>query len=224
MARDYFGDQVIAIEALEKYFGLDLPTDDAKVGKIVDKFKLMREGVSQPFDVVVGHIFDDDDLKEGVCDSLRFLFSGKLKAAAKELTGIHRNTRGWVDPSASHGLHRIHLNVSVWNHFHFTPSQIACVLVHEASHKWAGAKDTHDMQDGSRFSGYKNANEYRNSGVAKRLPDGSFNPQYEVNNLKYNGQTTNPADAFMDLSNNADSYAWGGRLIWKRKRHIAKGM
>jgi hypothetical protein len=195
MAKDLFGSQSAAKEALGKYFGLDLnlPADQGKVGPIIQKYFLIKQGIIGRFDLVVGNIHDMDDIKSGLRDAWSSLKQGSPSDAWGDLKFIRKGTEGWVDRSAAHAQHRIHLNISSIDTL--SAGKIARIIVHEASHKFANTDDV-TVIDGS----------------------GDEHVGYKWDGLKYN------ATGFTDLDNNADSYAWGGRLMWKRKRHLQSGI
>jgi hypothetical protein len=195
MAKDYFGSQAAAKEALAKYFGLNLstPADQLKVATIVQKFQLVKQGISGRFDIVVGNIHDMDDIKSGLRGALSEIRDGGTpKDAWRHITFIRVKTEGWVDPTASHAQNRIHLNISAIDNL--SAGKIARVIVHEASHKFANTDDV-TVTDAS----------------------GDDHIGYKWDGLKNN------ATGFTNLENNADSFAWAGRLMWKRKRHLASG-
>ena len=77
----------------------------------------------------------------------------------------------------------------------YSEGKIARVIVHEASHKYANTNDV-----GTLFNGTDDSTGYK------------------WDDLKHN------AKGYVGLENNADSFAWGGRLMWKRKRHLASGI
>ena len=148
MAKDYAPKQRVVKNALTEYFDLDMkdPGDKLRVAAINDKYVLIRDGLTGPFDIVVGHVHDWDDIKDGVGDAFRSLAQGKLGEAVSDISAIRTGTRGWIDPSASHALHRIHLNVNVIDND--PPGSIARTIVHEASHKWAHTKDVAYLKTG----------------------------------------------------------------------------
>jgi hypothetical protein len=174
-------------EALETYFGLK-PATQPQVRTILAKFKQIQTGISGAFDIVVGHIFDMDDLLQGIGDAIRSLVHGSPNRAAADLAFIKQGTEGWIGPS-SHQQQRIHLNTHSLKIL--TPGKVARIIVHEASHKFADTADVAYKWEAKRdHGGYKT------------------------------GYNTGAQDA---LSDNADSYAWGGRHMWKRKRNKAPG-
>jgi len=76
-----------------------------------------------------------------------------------------------------------------------SPGKIARIIVHEASHKFANTDDVRVVDiHGEEHSGYK------------------------WDDLKWNQA------GYTNLVNNADSYAWGGRLMWKRYRNLQSGI
>lgn len=195
MANDYFGSQKAAKEALEKYFGLDLKqaADRAKVGGIIQKFKLTDAGLSGAFEIVVGGIHDADDVKVGVKDALSSLKRGRVKSAWRHIKFVRTGTEGWVAKGGKHTRERIHLNIDVIDEY--SAGKVARVIVHEATHKFADTDDV-TMVDAS----------------------GDDHVGYKHDGLKHNAQ------GYANLDNNADSYAWGGRLMWKRKRNHRAGV
>lgn len=193
MAKDYFGIQTAVPEALEKYFGLDLTqqADKAKVSGIRARYKQIQGGIAGNFDIVVGHVHDTDDVKDGLKDAFRSLRHGSLKDAWGHIKFIREGTGGWVRNGTTQG--RIHLNVERLDSF--SEGKVARIIVHEASHKFANTDDVDLLSDGTN--------------------DGSG---YKWDGLKHN------ARGYVGLENNADSYAWGARLMWKRKRGLRSGV
>ena len=184
MAADYFSakDNAAVEEALPKYFGLNMasPTIDADLNTIIAKYQQIKTGLDGAFGIVVGHVHDWDDIKEGLGDAWASLKKGKLGDAIDNIKGIRSGTRGWVGPP-SHALRRIHLNITVIQND--SEGFIGRTIVHEASHKFAGTDDV----------------------------------AYKFEGLKHN------TGGHAGLTNNADSYAWAGRLMWKRKRNLPGG-
>ena len=195
MANDFFQVHAGVPEALEKYFGLDLTdaVDRAKVPGIRGKYKQIQAGIAGAFDIVVGHVHDGDDIKDGLRAAFKSLKGGHLEDAWHDIKDIRTDTGGWV---ANRGgvQGRIHLNVDRIENF--SEGKIARIIVHEASHKFAQTKDVRLLNDGTYSS----------------------SPAYKWNKLKYNKKD------FADLDNNADSYAWAARLMWKRKRGLQSGV
>jgi hypothetical protein len=171
-------------EALEKYFGLQKTdaTHFNEVTTVLQKFQQIRAGLNAPFDLVVGYIHDGEDIVDGMRDAASELRHGSARGAIGALKFIRKGTEGWVDSSASHAQHRIHLNKNSIKSE--SAGKIARIIVHEASHKFANTIDV----------------------------------AYKWENLKHN------AGGHVNLINNADSYAWAGRLMWKRKRGLASGI
>lgn len=181
MAKDFFRSGADVKDALEKYFGITTasPNFDANLDVIISKIELTDAGLQAPFDIVVGHIHDWDDVKEGVSDFFGELKKGNIKSSFRSISFIRKGTRGWVAPG--HALKRIHLNVNVIN---TDPhGYIARTIVHEGTHKFAGTDDV----------------------------------AYKFQQLKHN------VGGYADLTNNADSYAWACRRIWKSVRHLPAG-
>jgi predicted secreted protein len=197
MARDFYGSQSAAKEGLAKYFGLDVdgPNGMDTLNIIINKFRQIKAGIEGPFDIVVGGIHDMDDIKQGVSDATRSFFHGRIKEAFRDLNFIKKGTEGWVNSSPTHALNRIHLNKDTIKNY--SAGKVARVIVHEASHKFANTDDVQLQTVNGDYSGYK--------------WEGS-------QGLKYNRL------GYQNLENNADSYAWGGRLIWKRKRNKSGGV
>ena len=120
-----------------------------------------------------------DDIRDGIGDAWQDLKSGQFRASIASLKFIRTGTEGWVH--SGHVQQRIHLNV---NSLASEPTgKVARIIVHEATHKFAGTVDV----------------------------------AYKWDNLKNN------AGGHANLTNNADSYAWACRLIWKRKRNLPAG-
>ena len=186
MAADYFSatDSAAVVEALPKYFGLSLtsPTIDADLQTVISKFQQIKAGLIGPFEIVVGAVHDFDDVKEGVGDAFQSFRAGDFRGAVKNLKTIRTGTGGWISNKGNGVRGRIHLNKDRLKTF--SAGKIARIIVHEASHKYAGTVDV----------------------------------AYKWNNLKNN------AGGHLGLINNADSYAWAGRLMWKRKRNLAAGV
>lgn len=186
MARDYFdeGERAAADEALDKYFGLSAasPTYLNDVQVVINKFQQIKAGLDQPFDLIVGYIHDLADVAEGVRDATVHAVQGQGRAAVRDLKYIRTGTEGWVGNGFGHSQRRIHLNK---DSIKTEPAgKIARIIVHEASHKFAGTVDV----------------------------------AYKWQNLRHNG------GGHAGLTNNADSFAWGGRLMWKRKRRLQGGV
>ena len=211
MAVDYFGGHDAVRQALHKYFGILLPvpgqalpvgphqqhvstnvvTNQAQVGTILAKYKQIRDGIAGKFDIVVGRIFDGDDVKDGLGDAWSHIKKGKFAKAIKNIKFINEGTEGWVNPGGNQ--QRIHLNLDSIETV--SEGKIARIIVHEASHKFANTDDVDLLSDGSS--------------------DGSG---YKWDGLKFN------ARGYVGLDNNADSYAWAARLMWKRKRGLQSGI
>ena len=175
MAKDLFSSGAVVKEALERYFGIikASPTFEADLTTIIAILEATEAGLRAPFDIVVGNIHDWDDIRDGVRDAFVEVTAGRFRAAVGELKFIRTGTEGWVGPPAN-AQRRIHLNVSSINN---KPEDlITRIIVHEATHKFAGTVDV----------------------------------AYKWENLKHN------AGGHANLTNNADSYAWACRRIWKR--------
>ena len=139
MAKDFFQSGTDVKEALEKYFGITTasPGFGTDFDTIIGKIELTDAGLQQPFDIVVGHIHDWDDVKEGVSDFFSEFKKFRLRSAFSALGSIRTGTRGWVSPG--HALKRIHLNVDIINSD--PRGKIARTIVHEGTHKWANTDD-----------------------------------------------------------------------------------
>jgi hypothetical protein len=176
MAKDLFASGEVVKEALERYFGITKAsaTFTADLTTIIAKLETTEAGLRAAFDIVVGNIHDWDDVRDGVRDAFAQVTAGRFRAAVAELKFIRTGTEGWVGPPAN-AQRRIHLNVSSIND---EPEDlITRIIVHEATHKFAGTVDV----------------------------------AYKWDSLKHN------AGGYANLTNNADSYAWACRRIWKRK-------
>jgi Lysine-specific metallo-endopeptidase len=182
MAKDCFRPSADAEAALEKYFDLTTASVnfDTDFETIINKLEVTEAGLRDPFDIVVGHIFDTDDFEEGIEDAIKCIRRGKFKDAVDSLKGISKDTRGWVSSDPTR-LRRLHLNMNMINSD--PRGKIARTIVHEATHKFANTDDV----------------------------------AYKWQDLKYN------AGAYTNLTNNADSYAWACRLIWKKVRNLPAG-
>lgn len=181
MAKDLFSSGEIVKEALAKYFGMTKgsATFLTDLDTVIAKLSTTEAGLRAPFEVVVGNIHDMDDIRDGIGDAFQEVRQGQFRAAIASLKFIRTGTEGWVHPG--HAQKRIHLNV---NSIDSEPDgKIARIIVHEATHKFAGTIDV----------------------------------AYKWDNLKNN------AGGHANLTNNADSYAWACRLIWKRKRNLPAG-
>jgi hypothetical protein len=198
MAHDLFGNQKDVREALFRYFGLDMSAPGAmqKLTKIRDIFAKVRQGLNGPFEIVVGHVHDLDDVKEGLSDAMDSLKKGSVTGAIRDIQHIRKGTGGWIRGAGTANTGRIHLNVERLDSL--KAGKVARIIVHEASHKFANTDDvtTTDV-NGVEWVGYK-----------------------------WDGLRQDKANAapHQNLENNADSYAWGGRLMWKRKRHHPNGI
>jgi hypothetical protein len=207
MAIEFFGSHDEVREALHKYFSLVLdapgtktlgtsPAAQLKVPTILAKFKQIRDGIRGNFDIVVGSIHDGDDVKNGLKDAFHHLkHGGGVKGTWKHIKFIRTGTEGWVRGTEG----RIHLNTDVIESY--SEGKIARVIVHEASHKFANTDDVGLLDDGSDDS-----------------------TGYKWDGLAQTGKHSHQAKHYVGLENNADSYAWGGRLMWKRKRHLRSGI
>jgi hypothetical protein len=149
-----------------------------------------------PFEIVVGHVHDLDDVKEGLSDAMDSLKKGSVTGAIRDIQHIRKGTGGWIRGAGTSNTGRIHLNVERLDSL--KAGKVARIIVHEASHKFANTDDvtTTDV-NGVEWVGYK-----------------------------WDGLRQDKANAapHQNLENNADSYAWGGRLMWKRKRHHPNGI
>ena len=181
MAKDYFGSGEYVKEAVEKYFGITKasPTFDADLDAIIAKLATTDTGLQAPFGIVVGNIHDGDDIRDGIRDAFHEVAQGQFSAAIASLKFIRTGTEGWVH--GGHALKRIHLNVNSLDSE--SDGKVARIIVHEATHKFAGTVDV----------------------------------AYKWDSLKHN------AGGHANLINNADSYAWACRLMWKRKRNLPSG-
>lgn len=186
MAADFFAaeDNRVVLEALPKYFGLDMRSRaiHTDLQTIILKYQQIHAGISGPFELVVGDVHDGDDIIDGVGDAWKEIKKGHGHDAFKALKEIRTSTRGWVRGAGTSNVGRIHLNTNV---LRTDPAgRVARTIVHEASHKFANTDDV----------------------------------AYKWQGLKNN------ARGHAGLINNADSYAWAGRLMWKRRRGLASGI
>ncbi len=194
MAKDYFGSHSVVKEALEKYFGLDLK-------KPTDKAKVAT--IRLKFGQIRTGIAGPFDLVVGYIHD-----RDDVKTGVKDALSALRHGKGktaWKHIKfiregtegwvASRGTHVGRIHLNMDSVETYSEGKIARIIVHEASHKFANTDDVDVLDDGTRNgSGYK------------------------WDDLKYN------AKGYVGLENNADSYAWGGRLMWKRKRNLASGV
>ena len=181
MAKDFFSSGAIVKAALEKYFGLAKasPTFETDLATVVAKLSTTDAGQKAPFGIVVENIHDTDDIRDGVWDAFQELRQDEFRSAMAALKFIRTGTEGWVH--GGNAQKRIHLNIDSLDSE--SDGKVARIIVHEATHKFAGTVDV----------------------------------AYKWDNLKHN------AGGHANLTNNADSYAWACRLIWKRKRVLPAG-
>ncbi len=195
MSKDYFGKQTVVKEAMEKYFGLDLKQPGDKA-----KIATIRTKFGQIRSGIAGQF----DLVVGYIHDRDDVKTG-IKDAFSTLrhgNGVKNAWRhikfireGTEGWVSSRGTHVGRIHLNMDSIENYSEGKIARIIVHEASHKFANTDDVDLLDDGTN--------------------DGSG---YKWDGLKHN------ARGYVGLENNADSYAWGGRLMWKRKRNLPSGV
>src|SRR5437762_1135916 len=96
---------------------------------ISGKFHQIRAELNDRFEIVVGYIHDEDDVKEGLKDAFSELWQGgSFQDSWHHIKSIRTLTEGWVH--GGHVRQRIHLNKdSIKN---LPEGKIARIIVHEA--------------------------------------------------------------------------------------------
>lgn len=196
MAKDFFNDGKDAVrEALAKYFGLSKNDPNHQTDIGV---------VLGKFRQIKAGISGPFELVVGyihdmddVRDGAREAFNSLRRGSVKEaMRDLSFIRKGTEGWVASGGKHtRSRIHLNKNSIKTLSAGKIARIIVHEASHKFANTADV-TMIDGS----------------------GDEHVGYKWDGLKHN------ATGFTNLTNNADSYAWGGRLIWKRHRNLNSGV
>jgi hypothetical protein len=195
MAKDFFGSQAAVKEALAKYFGLQLNLP-------ADQQKVSV--IVQKYQLINQGISGRFDIVVGtvhdmddIKEGLSDAWSSLKNGAISEAWGHIKFIREGTGGWVNTGAsHAQHrIHLNVERINNFSAGKIARIIVHEASHKFANTDDV-TVIDAS----------------------GDERVGYKWDGLKYN------ASGFTNLENNADSYAWGGRLMWKRKRNHASGI
>jgi hypothetical protein len=203
MAVDYFGTHDDLREALHKYFGLNLnaPGTPAVGTNLTDQMKVPT--ILAKFKQIRDGISGSFDIVVGSIHDGDDVKSG-LKGAFKHLThggGIKgawkhiKFIREGTEGWVNPGGDKQRIHLNTGVIEDYAEGKIARVIVHEASHKFANTDDVGLLDDGSDDS-----------------------TGYKWDGLKFN------AKGYVGLENNADSFAWGGRLIWKRKRRLHSGI
>lgn len=196
MAKDYFSDGKDEVrEALAKYFGLD-KNDANHFNDVVTVLGKFRQ--------IRTGISGRFDLVVGhihdmddVKSGIRDAFNSLRHGHGKEaMRDIAFIRKGTEGWVAQGGKHTLSRIHLNKDSIKTQPAgKIARIIVHEASHKFANTADVTVIDGG-----------------------GDEHVGYKWDGLKYN------ASGFNNLTNNADSYAWGGRLMWKRKRNLPSGI
>ena len=203
MAIDFFGTHDIVREVLAKYFGLALnaPGTPPAGTNLADQAKV--PGILAKYRQIKTGISGQFDIVVGSIHDGDDVKDG-LKDAFKELRHGGGFKGGWrhikfirqgTEGWVNGGGDRQRIHLNTNVIETYSEGKIARVIVHEASHKLANTDDVSLLDDGS--------------------DDGSG---YKWDGLKFN------AKGYVGLENNADSFAWGGRLMWKRKRRLHSGV
>jgi hypothetical protein len=213
MAVDYFGEHEAVTEALHKYFGLVMPVPGAKkpTGPQLPNVSTDFAGNQAKLTTILGKF---RQIQAGIRGNFDLVVGGihdgdDVKDGIKDAFR-HLKNGGGVGGAWKH-IKFIREGTEGWvgnrngsqGRIHlnsdvvrtYSEGKIARVIVHEASHKYANTDDVDLLNDGT--------------------DDGSG---YKWDGLKFNNK------GYVGLENNADSYAWGGRLMWKRKRRLASGV
>ena len=189
--------------ALMKYFSLEYTMSDywRFVRGILKVYTSILAGLTAPYELVVG-VFDGRGMVK---------FHGNK--VQKDVSAI-RQIHGFVDEwghSRWEGFDRagrIQLNLEYIGKNRNSPDHLARTIVHEASHKWAGTRDLLYKDDTFAKTGFENEPEQDKVAIPGRdkplLPMAGFV-----------GKTNRLIQA-EQLLENADSYAWTARRLWKR--------
>lgn len=235
------------IRTLAKYFSLEPSSPDYVncIDMVVEVYDKIAAGLANNLEIVV---FNPVARKDWAGNDKPVTALGFVPMQKPEKKDDYKNFLDMkrelvaVDPNASHaywgklGSGKIHVSLSLFiNGGHENgPDAIARTLVHEASHKFAQTKDhlyKHQSPliaeggdsvtaDGNKLIGV------RPSSVAKRgttYQDGK--PVAHGPVLPMVGEVKKPGakdmvkvTGFHQFIENADSYAWAARRIWKRYR------
>lgn len=208
MATDYFGTHDIVREALAKYFGLalgapgaprvfgpNLPGAMPVMAVSADEAKVAS--ILAKFKLINAGIKGKFDIVVGGIHDADDIKTG-LKDALRDPRHAWRHlkfiTTGTEGWVNPSGKLQ-RIHLNTDAVKNYSEGKIARVIVHEASHKFADTDDVSLLGDGS--------------------DDGTG---YKWDDLKFNQKN------YVGLDNNANSYAWGGRLMWKRKRRHPAGI
>lgn len=203
MAIDYFGTHDVVREALHKYFGLNVnaPGTPAVGTNAADQLKV--PGILAKFKQIRDGISGQFDIVVGgihdgddIKDGIKDAFKHLRKGGGLKGAWKHiKFIREGTEGWVSSGGKLRRIHLNTDVIETYAEGKIARVIVHEASHKFANTDDVSLLDDGT--------------------DDGSG---YKWDGLKFN------AKGYVGLDNNADSFAWGGRLMWKRKRRLHSGI
>jgi hypothetical protein len=231
-----------AVRALAKYFAMQPADPDYKnnLDKVIKVYEKVHAGLTGMFEIVVFHPVPRKDWNDvpkperarGFVNTQKPIEKSKQEFLEMKKELIKLGDNGPHKPFGPFGAGKIHLSLSLFvDGGHENGAEaIARTLVHEASHKFAGTKDhlykhqsfigtldddklaeAFEVFDLEPSTVEKYGYTYK---FGKAVGRGPVMPMYGFD-PKDKSELISTTDKFIE---NADSYAWAARRIWKRYR------
>jgi hypothetical protein len=224
------------IRALAKYFAMQPKDPDylSNLDKIIEVYEKVAAGLSGSFEIVVFRPVARKDSAGASKPTTARGFVNTQKPVDEQFLEMKRELISMGDsgphkPFGKLGAGKIHLSLSLFvDGGHENGAEaIARTLVHEASHKFASTKDhlykhqsfiglleDEKVAEGFEAFGLKPSDVTKGGHTYKFGKPVARGPVMPMHGFK--GETlVSSANKFIE---NADSYAWAARRIWKRYR------